>query len=71
MLKSIVGLLLAFVIGALCRWIDIPVPSPNKILGALLVLATTLGYVCADKYWVRDSSSPTEVSDQTSYQEKT
>jgi len=30
--------------GPSCRWIDIPLPSPPKLQGALLVVAMTLGY---------------------------
>ena len=49
MLKTALGFVLAFAIGAACRWIDIPVPAPNKLVGALLVLAITLGYLAADR----------------------
>lgn len=38
MTKMIVGLLLGLLIGVGC-WFDVPVPSPPKPLGALLVLA--------------------------------
>ncbi|MGH7872787.1 MAG: XapX domain-containing protein [Candidatus Binatia bacterium] len=36
-------MLLGLLIGARRRWFDIPVPSPPKLIGALLVAATTLG----------------------------
>jgi XapX domain-containing protein len=49
-MKSAIGLLLGFALGAACRWLDLPVPSPPRLLGALLVVATTLGYMTADKY---------------------
>jgi XapX domain-containing protein len=49
-MKSAIGLILAFAVGAGCRYFDIPVPSPPKLLGALLVVATTLGYLTADHY---------------------
>ena len=45
MLKVIVGILLGLLIGAACRWFDIPVPSPPKLTGALLVV----GYMVTDK----------------------
>jgi XapX domain-containing protein len=48
-MKIVVGLTLALVIGAGCRWLDVPVPSPPKIVGALLVLAMTIGYVATDR----------------------
>jgi XapX domain-containing protein len=49
-MKSAIGLLIGFLLGAGCRWFDIPVPSPPKLLGALLVVATTIGYMTADTY---------------------
>lgn len=47
-MKTAVALLLGFSIGALCRTFDIPVPSPPKLIGALLVLSITVGYLTAD-----------------------
>lgn len=35
-------------IGATCRWIDIPLPAPPKLVGALLVVAMTIGFVATD-----------------------
>ena len=49
MLKMIVGIVLGLLIGAGCRWFDIPVPSPPKLVGALLVVAMTIGYMATDK----------------------
>ncbi len=49
MVKVIVGVLLGLLIGAACRWFDIPVPSPPKLTGALLVVAMTVGYLATDK----------------------
>jgi XapX domain-containing protein len=48
MTKSLLGLLLGLIIGAGCRALDIPVPSPPKLMGALLVLSITVGYVAVD-----------------------
>lgn len=48
MTKIIVGLLLGVLVGATCRWFDIPVPSPPSLLGALLVVAVTVGYAATD-----------------------
>jgi len=49
MIKIILGFVLALLIGAGCRWFDIPVPSPPKILGAMLVVAMAVGYTVTDK----------------------
>lgn len=49
MFKIAAGLTVAFLIGASCRWFDIPLPGPPKFLGALLVVAVTLGYIATDK----------------------
>ena len=49
MTKNVMGLLLAFAIGAGCRVFDIPVPSPQRLIGALLVLSITVGYIAADR----------------------
>jgi XapX domain-containing protein len=46
--NEIVGLVLGFAIGAACRWFDIPSPAPPRVVGALLVLSMTLGFVTTD-----------------------
>jgi XapX domain-containing protein len=48
-LKILIGLVLSFVIGAGCRYFDIPAASPPVIPGALIVLAMTLGYTSMDR----------------------
>jgi XapX domain-containing protein len=60
MLNYVIGVLLAFTIGAACRWFDLPVPAPPKVLGALLVVAMTLGYITAD--WYKGSRPTTNAS---------
>ena len=47
--KTLLGLVLGLLIGAGCRWFDLPVPSPPKLLGALLVVAMTVGYMATDR----------------------
>lgn len=49
MIKIVIGLLLGLFIGVACRWFDVPVPSPPKLIGALLVVAMTVGYIATDK----------------------
>ena len=48
-MKVLIGLALSFVIGAGCRYFDIPAASPPVIPGALIVLAMTLGYASMDR----------------------
>ncbi len=60
MLNYVIGVVLAFTIGAACRWFDLPVPAPPKVLGALLVVAMTLGYITAD--WYKSSRPSTNAS---------
>jgi XapX domain-containing protein len=48
MTAAIIGLLLGLVIGAGCRFFDIPSPAPPRLIGACLLLAMTAGFVTAD-----------------------
>jgi XapX domain-containing protein len=49
-MRIIVGFVVAFAVGALCRLARIPSPAPNAILGSLLVVATSVGYVLTDRW---------------------
>jgi XapX domain-containing protein len=42
---ALIGIALGIVIGIACRPLDIPLTAPSKLVGALLVLAMTPGYV--------------------------
>jgi XapX domain-containing protein len=48
-MKIVIGFVLSFLIGAGCRYFDIPAASPPVIPGALIVLAMTLGYSSMDR----------------------
>lgn len=48
MIASIIGLVLGFMIGFGCRWFDLPLPAPPRIVGALLVVFMTLGFLGTD-----------------------
>lgn len=48
MSSALTGILLGLLIGAGCRWFDLPLPAPPRIVGALLVVAMTLGFVGTD-----------------------
>jgi XapX domain-containing protein len=56
--KLAIGCALSLIIGASCRWIDIPLPSPPKLQGALLVVAMTLGYLGTD--WIISKKIPSK-----------
>lgn len=49
-MKMVIGSVLAFAIGVLCKVSGIPVPAPPAIMGALLVFSMTSGYVLAGHY---------------------
>lgn len=48
LLDGLIGISLGLLIGAACRWFDLPLPAPPRIVGALLVVAMTLGFLGAD-----------------------
>lgn len=52
-MKSILGLTLAFAIGFACRTFAIPSPAPLAVVGALLVVAMTTGYLLVDRLMTR------------------
>lgn len=47
MLKTVAGLAMALLLGAVCRVVGLPVPAPPSLLGASLVVAVTLGFLLA------------------------
>ena len=48
MAAATIGLVLGLVIGAGCRYFDIPSPAPPRLIGACLLLAMTVGFATAD-----------------------
>ena len=48
MIASLIGLALGILIGVGCRWFDLPLPAPPRIVGALLVVFMTLGFLATD-----------------------
>ncbi len=44
-MSTVLGISLGLLIGAGCRWFDLPLPAPPRIVGALLVLSMTLGFL--------------------------
>jgi XapX domain-containing protein len=60
-MKSLIGLTVAFLLGAGCRFFDLPVPSPPRMLGAFLVVAVTAGYMAADRFAAKTAPARTAV----------
>jgi len=66
--KSIIGIVLAFALGFSCRAFGIPSPAPSLILGALLVMTMTIGYIAVDRLMAsparhaRDCGGPSGLS---------
>jgi XapX domain-containing protein len=58
-MKLIIGGIVAFAVGAGCRFFDIPVPSPPVLPGALLVVVMTLGYTITDRAMSRTTRAAT------------
>lgn len=46
--SAFLGVFLGFLIGVGCRWFDLPLPAPPRIVGALLVVTMTLGFLAPD-----------------------
>ena len=46
-MKVLLGFLVAFGIGAFCRLTKIPSPAPQAILGSMLVVSMSVGYIVA------------------------
>lgn len=42
---AVIGIALGLLIGFICRMCDLPLPAPPKLVGALLVVAMTLGFM--------------------------
>lgn len=45
---AVVGIGMGLFIGAGCRWFDVPLPAPPRLVGALLVVAMTSGFLATD-----------------------
>lgn len=58
-MKLLIGLFVSVLVGAGCRFFDIPVPSPPVLPGALLVVAMTFGYSAVDRVMVQRARAST------------
>ena len=59
-MRLILGFALAFPIGAVCRLARIPSPAPNALLGSLLVVAMSVGYIAVERALARRTHSSLE-----------
>ena len=57
-MKIAIGLAIGLAIGAGCRVFGIPVPSPPTIMGVLLILSITVGYMTADRLLTTRAGAP-------------
>lgn len=60
--RLIFGYLLAMSIGVACRLSGIPLPAPTALLGALVIVSMTSGYLLMDKWLEKGQSTQTEHS---------
>jgi XapX domain-containing protein len=58
--RLILGYLLAAAIGVACRLSGIPLPAPPALVGAIVVLSMTTGYILMDKMLVKNEATQTE-----------
>ncbi|MEE1613752.1 DUF1427 family protein [Microvirga sp. CF3016] len=56
-MKLLLGLLLAFGVGIVCRLAGLPLPAPLALTGAALVLAMSAGYEIVDRFASRREAS--------------
>jgi XapX domain-containing protein len=59
-MRLILGFVLAFAIGAACRVARIPSPAPNALVGSLLVVAMSVGYIVTERALARPVPSSPE-----------
>jgi XapX domain-containing protein len=49
-LQSVIGFAVGLAVGAVCRWFDIPSPAPPRIIGAVILIAMTLGFIAGGRF---------------------
>lgn len=55
-MKLAIGVLIAFAVGAACRYWQLPAPAPPTLFGAMLVAAMSFGYSGTD--WMLAKKNP-------------
>jgi XapX domain-containing protein len=61
-MKILIAFIAAFIIGAASRWTGVPSLAPSAIVGALLIVTMSTGYVSADHFLKRSQSPSVAVS---------
>lgn len=61
-MKILIAFIVAFCIGVASRWTGVPSLAPQAIVGALLIVAMSTGYVSADRFLKRNPSPSVTVS---------
>jgi XapX domain-containing protein len=61
-MKILIAFIVAFGIGAGSRWTGVPSLAPQAIVGALLIVAMSTGYVSADRLLKRTPSPAVTVA---------
>lgn len=46
-IEYFIGLAVSFILGVVCRLLDLPVPAPPTLYAALMVCSITVGYFLA------------------------
>ena len=64
-MRVLIAFFVAFGIGAASRWARVPSLAPQAIVGALLIVAMSTGYVSADRLLKRSSSPSVALSVST------
>ena len=64
-MRILIAFIVAFAIGATSRWTGVPSLAPQAIIGALLIVAMSTGYVSADRLLKRNSSPSVTASVST------
>jgi XapX domain-containing protein len=64
-MRILIAFIVAFGIGAASRWTGVPSLAPQAIIGALLIVAMSTGYVSANRLLKRNPSPPVTVSAST------
>jgi XapX domain-containing protein len=60
-MKFLIALVIAFLIGAACRYFELPAPAPPALQGALLVMAMSLGFIAVDRMVASPPAAPTPI----------